>query len=193
MKTLLTILFIAIASQVQIQAQFQAQAPELDYYALADSYVADVPQIDMSGYLNELPSPYRKKTFWDKNKRAFAIVGYQIGTIALGAVGDGLDDSGHKEWGHTLKALEVGALMSGPFIFKMTKRDYLPYVSGYVFMRFALFDNIYNASRGLPGDHIGSVSWYDRMREELNAPPVGWGFAKGLSFVLGVGINFKYF
>ncbi len=182
MKYFSIILLLVLLAQVSIQAQFQAQAPELDYYALTDSYVTGGPQIDITGYLNELPAPYRKKTFWDKNKRAFAIIGYQIGTIALGAVGDGLNDSGHKEWGHTLQALEVGALMSGPFIFKMTRRDYLPYLSGYVFMRFALFDNIYNASRGLPGDHIGSVSWYDRMREELNAPSCGVGICEGIKF-----------
>ena len=52
-------------------------------------------------------------------KKGLAVAGYHLGTVALGAIGDGLYDSGSKEWSHALHAAEVGALISGPFVFNL--------------------------------------------------------------------------
>ena len=126
-------------------------------------------------------------------KRGLSVAGWQLASITLGAVGDGLMDSGEKEWGHALHAGEVLMLMSGPFLFQLDKRDYLPYVGGYVFLRFATFDYLYNATRGLPLSHVGTTSHYDKMIQEFNAPPSGWAFAKSISFIVGVSIPIKHF
>lgn len=140
------------------------------------------------------PMPLKQPpTWWGKHKRGIGIAAYHLGTVALGAVGDGLYLNGEKEWAHALQAAEVLALASGPFVFHMKKKEWLPYISSYAFIRFAMFDGIFNATAGLPVDYIGSTSYYDKFRQELNAPPGGWYFAKGLSLVLGIGITIKYF
>lgn len=126
-------------------------------------------------------------------KKGLAVAGYHLGTVALGAVADGLYDSGNKEWSHALHAAEVGALISGPFVFNLSRKEALPYLSSYVFLRMATFDPMYNATYGRPLNDIGGTSLWDKALQSVNSEPSGYWFARSIFFGLGVAIPIKYY
>ena len=45
-----------------------------------------------------------------QKKEALKVISLYSGSIILDAVGDGLNDSGHKAWGHLCNAGSVGAV-----------------------------------------------------------------------------------
>ena len=123
-------------------------------------------------------------------KRGLAVVGYHTATIALGAVADGLYDEGNKEWGHALHAVEIGAVIGGPFIFKPRGTgEILSYLLSYGFIRLALFDSFYNLTRDLPLLYAGNTSVYDNTMSGI--PPDGRAFIKSWSLVIGIAIPIK--
>ena len=122
-------------------------------------------------------------------KRGLAVAGYHIGTVALGAVADGLYDEGHKEWGHALHAAEVGALIGGPFIFKVKGNEVLSYLLSYGFIRVSTFDSFYNLTRDLPLLYNGTTSTYDNIMNTI--PPHGRAWYKSFSLVIGFAIPIK--
>ena len=119
-------------------------------------------------------------------KKGLAVASYHIGTVALGAVADGLYDDGHKEWGHAVNVAQVGALVSGPFIFKLQRSDALSYILSYGFIRLSLFDSFYNATRSLPILYEGNTSYYDKAMNKI--PDHGKAFIKSWSLVVGFAI-----
>jgi hypothetical protein len=122
-------------------------------------------------------------------KRGLAVAGYHIGTVALGAVADGLYDEGHKEWGHALHAAEVGALVGGPFIFKVKRNEALSYLLSYGFIRVGTFDSFYNLTRDLPLLYNGTTSTYDNIMNTI--PPHGKVWYKSFSIIIGFTIPIK--
>ena len=125
-------------------------------------------------------------------KKGLAIAGYHIGTVALGAVGDAQMDMGNKDFGHALHAVEVGALIGGPFIFKPKGSDQIiSYILSYGFLRFSTFDSFYNLTRDLPLLYNGDTSIYDRTMNQI--PEVGRAWYKSCSLVLGIGLPIKYY
>ena len=125
-------------------------------------------------------------------KKGLAIVGYHTATIALGAVADGLSDDGYKEWGHALHAVEVGALISGPFIFKPRgTSEIAAYICSYGFLRFSLFDGFYNMTRDLPLLYNGTTSTYDEIMNMHTDFGKGWW--KTCSLIVGISIPIKSF
>ena len=125
-------------------------------------------------------------------KRGLAVAGYHIGTVALGAVADGLYDDGYKEWSHALHAAEVGALIGGPFIFKPRGGgEIASYILSYGFLRFTFFDSFYNLTRDLPLLYNGSTSTYDELMSQM--PDHGKAWYKSFSCVLGFAIPIKEF
>ena len=119
-------------------------------------------------------------------KKGLAVAGYHIGTVALGAIADAQYDMGNKNLSHTLHAVEVGALISGPFIFKVKKGEALSYVLSYSFIRFSFFDSFYNMQRDLPIMYNGTTSTYDEVMSKM--PDHGKAFYKSWSLVLGFAI-----
>ena len=124
-----------------------------------------------------------------QNWRGLAVVGYHVGAIALGAVADGLYDEGHKEWGHALHAVEIGAVIAGPFVHKIKGNEALTYILSYGFLRFSLFDSFYNLTRDLPLLYSGSTSGYDKAMSKI--PEHGRAWYKGCSLVVGIAIPIK--
>ena len=125
-------------------------------------------------------------------KRGLAVVVYHTATIALGAVADGLYDDGYKEWGHALHAVELGAVLAGPFIHKPRgAAEIVSYLISYGFLRFSFFDAFYNWTRGLPMNYIGSTSHYDQFFAQM--PPDGRAWWKSCSLVVGIAIPIKSF
>ena len=119
-------------------------------------------------------------------KKGLAVAGYHIGTVALGAIADGLYDDGHKEWGHAVNVAQVGALVSGPFIFKLQRSDALSYILSYGFIRLSLFDSFYNMTRDLPLLYEGNTSYYDKVMNTI--PDHGKAYIKTWSLVVGFAI-----
>ena len=118
--------------------------------------------------------------------RPVSIAAYHIGTVALGAVADGLYDEGHKEWSHALHAAEVGALIGGPFLFKVQRSEALSYILSYGFVRLSVFDFAYNRTRGLPALYQGTTSTYDKVMNKI--PPDGRMWIKSWSLIVGFAI-----
>ena len=119
-------------------------------------------------------------------KRGLAIAGYHVGTVALGAVADAQFDMGNKNAAHFLHAVEIGAVIGGPFIFKIERSEALSYILSYGFIRFSLFDSFYNATRDLPLLYNGTTSAYDRFMNTV--PDHGKAWAKSWSLVVGFAI-----
>jgi len=119
-------------------------------------------------------------------KRPVKIILYHTSTIALGAVGDAVYDNGNKNLGHALKGMEVGALIAGPFINKIQKREALDYILSYGFLRFSFFDAFYNMSRDLPLLYNGTTSNYDKIMNQM--PPHGRAWYKGGSLMIGISL-----
>ena len=55
-------------------------------------------------------------------------------------------------------------------------------ILGFVFVRFALFDVIWNISRGVKWNYYGTTKWYDRTMYELGS--FGW-MVKAISGIIG--------
>ena len=125
-------------------------------------------------------------------KKGLAVVGYHALTIAAGAVADGLYDDGYKEWSHALHAVEVGALITGPFIFKPRgTSEIAAYICSYGFLRFSLYDGFYNMTRDLPLMYNGTTSEYDKFMSKI--PDHGKAWIKSCSLIVGISIPIKSF
>lgn len=123
-------------------------------------------------------------------KRPVAISLYHVGTVLAGSLGDAYNDSGNKPLGHTLKALEVAALISGPMLFKLSKREYAPYIATYVGWRVVGYDYLYNAARKLPLDYLGKSSNWDRFLSKQQ--PSGIVFARSIVLIATIHIPIRY-
>ena len=110
------------------------------------------------------------------------------GSIALNAIGDGLNHSGNKDLGHICNALSIGITLSIPLFIEVDKSNWYWYLLEYSFIRFATFDYIHNLSAGLPYDYVGSTSYYDRTLGDQNML-----LPKTLSLSVGIAINFQQF
>lgn len=86
------------------------------------------------------------------------IIAVYTGSILLNAIGDGLNDSGDKGWGHACNALSTGFLLTSPLILDYEKSKWGWYLTSYISLRIALFDYTYNTTRGLPLNYIGGTS-----------------------------------
>lgn len=56
-------------------------------------------------------------------------------------------------------------------------------VTGFVFVRFAIFDVLWNLSRGVEWNYYGTSKWYDRVMYELGS--FGW-FLKAIAGAVGI-------
>jgi hypothetical protein len=128
----------------------------------------------------------RPMTFWEKNGRAIGVTAWHMATVACGAIGDGLNDRGDKQWGHTLKALEAGMLISGPFVWKVERRELVAYIAPYVLHRYAAYDMYWNAIMDQDLLYNGQSSGYDKVMNQM--APGGKVWTKSISFGLAIAI-----
>ena len=114
-------------------------------------------------------------------------------SIALSAVGDALNDEGHKTWGHACNATSTGILLVAPFVLDIDRRNWYLYPLSYTFIRFGVFNPVYNSVRGLPLGYAGSSSITDRAINQFSVPD-NWNVAMhSLSLVVGVSIPINDF
>jgi len=121
-----------------------------------------------------------------KKYEAVKIISTYASSIVLDAMGDGLNDSNHKNWGHLCNAASVGILLTSPFIIDYDKNKWGYYLTSYVALRVALFDYTYNTTRDLPLNYIGNSSYWDKGMQKLNPPDTY--MIRGVYFILGVAI-----
>ena len=117
------------------------------------------------------------------------VIGIYSGSIILNAVGDGLNDSGTKGWGHACNAASIGLLLSSPFIIDYDKKKWYWYLISYTSLRIAFFDYTYNATRGLPINYIGGTSTWDKTLKKMNPPNTYMGRGVFLGFGIAIPIN----
>lgn len=108
--------------------------------------------------------------------------------VTLNAIGDGLNDSGHKPVGHVCNAVAIGGLLMSPYFLDVDKSTWVHYLASYVSIRVALFDPIYNETRGLPFDYIGTTSLTDKGLRKLGPQRGLVMFTRSVFLVVGVSI-----
>jgi len=116
-----------------------------------------------------------------------------VGSIALDAIGDALYDNGNKFGGHAFSAAATGLLIASPFILNVDKRKWPLYFASYIGFRIALFDPIYNTTRGLPVGYIGDTSYWDKGLQEFNPPTGIQMFGRAVIFTFAITMTIKEF
>ncbi len=112
--------------------------------------------------------------------------------VIFDAVGDALNDSGRKGIGHLLQVIFVGVLLMSPFFIDIALNSWGWYLAAYICLRIALFDPVYNISRGLKWYYIGKTSLWDKARMVF-MPPAGMElFARVIFLIAGIGIVINY-
>ena len=94
-------------------------------------------------------------------------------------------------WGHAVRAAGIGTLLTIPLVID-EKKDVLPFLGSYLFIRAATFDPIYNAVRGVEWNYHGETSYWDKGWNAVNMPPDGEAWVRSISLVLGVAIQINY-
>jgi hypothetical protein len=122
---------------------------------------------------------------------AWRTIGIYSSSIILNAVGDGLNDSGQKGWGHLCNATSVGLLLVSPKLMNYEKEKWGWYVASYIGLRIGMFDYTYNMTRQLPVNQIGGTSWWDKGLKALNSPNTYLG--RAVFFTIGFAIPFNEF
>lgn len=89
--------------------------------------------------------------------------------VGLDALSDGLRDE-YKKYSHLLDVLLVVVLLLLPYLYPVCEYNIFNYIISYIFIRFVLFDYIYNLVRGLPYHYLGSTSYYGIIFRKI--PPV---------------------
>ena len=119
------------------------------------------------------------------------VIGIIASSVILEAIGDSKYDAGQKEIGKLYQAASVGILLASPFLLDIDRKKWGWYFASYISFRVALFDPIYNLTRGLPIGHIGTTSFWDAGMEKFN-PPLGaqmWGRSMFLIVSISIPIN----
>ena len=113
------------------------------------------------------------------------------GAVITEAIADGLYYNGQKPAAHFVGALSTGLLLSYPIWGKLTT-DGDPFwaIPAYICFRVALFDPIYNHTRGLPISYVGSTSTWDNMVSKVN-PGDGLMFMRAVVLTFGIRLTFE--
>jgi hypothetical protein len=125
------------------------------------------------------PQPYR-------------MIATNIAAVSLDAIGDGLrdqawatHDNSLSKWGHLAHVGSTGLLISVPLGQKFDAYDWFIYASTYLATRAAIFDPIYNMTRGLPWDYHGESSLWDNVIGKAD-PGDGMKFMRTVFFTFSV-------
>ena len=147
--------------------------------------------------LLDMPEGYAeaKTMSYDYHKRdhsnSWRVAGLFAASIILDAVGDGLNDDGDKVWGHALNATSKGLLIASPFIVDIDRSKWHYYAASYITMRMALFDPVYNTTRGLDIGYIGNSSVWDKGMQKFNPPPGAQLWGRGVMMGFSLTMTFK--
>lgn len=116
----------------------------------------------------------------------YYLFAFIILSIITGAVGDGLFDRDEKFLGKLLKDLEILIFLFIPLLFNDYAIIWGYFFLGYIGIRFALFDYIYNLIKGNKLTYISNTGWLGKFMTKLNAPPYAWLFARIIFLIAGI-------
>jgi hypothetical protein len=112
--------------------------------------------------------------------------------VVFEAVPEALYDEGRKTLAGVFEfvyravvTLVLFAWMVGVPAFHAREQSLLILLIGYVLLRFALFDYIYNAIRGVELNYIGTTKLWDRFLRSLKIHPSLLLFIRGIAFLWG--------
>ena len=135
----------------------------------------------------------------NKSPNAWRIIATNITAVSLEAIGDGLRDNAwitHNSTtstiGHISQAMGTGLIISIPLGQSFTTSEWFNYVASYILTRIAIFDPIYNTTRGLPWDYHGGSSLWDIAMDGAD-PGDGLIVARGVTFIVSVSIPLQIF
>lgn len=122
--------------------------------------------------------------------KPYLIISYLLTCVIIGAMADGLFDEGIKVWAHAVDALETGLIISGAFLFKLQRHDWLAFIIAYICWRVVGFDYTYNLVRDLPLSYMGGTGWWDMLLAQWI--PGGVLFGRCIFLLAAVAIPFKH-
>ena len=128
------------------------------------------------------------KPFLSNSTRIIIIFG---SSILLNAIGDGMNDNGRKDIGHTLNALSTASLLTLPIFTRLTRNNAIYFFVGYSLLRFSMFNYTYNITRGLPLSYTGNTSYPDKFINRFD--PNGLAFLRMITFTVGINICLDQF
>ena len=131
----------------------------------------------------------QQQTFFERIPEPVKVITIFVSSITLDAVSDAMiAQNKNTVLAHSLDAVNIGMLLSTPFILDIDKNNWFAYLTSYVCFRIALFDPIYNVTRGYPiaGERY-PVSLWDKALIKVNPPPGAEIFAR--SMFLGIAIT----
>jgi len=118
-------------------------------------------------------------------------LGLFTGSIALNAIGSGLNYNNHKDLGHALEAASVGTMLIIPLVINVDKKKWIWYIGTYSLLRYGMFDPMYNLAKGRDIFYQGNTGAIDKISG--NFSPQFIYTTKALAFVIGVTIDLKKF
>ena len=134
----------------------------------------------------------------ERRNKTISTLAIQVGSVALNAVGDALLDRGRYEgnqnmmaWGHVARAGSIATLLTVPLVID-DKKDFLPFIGSYIFIRAATFDPIYNSVRGVDWNYHGNTSYWDRAWNKAKMPPHGEAWIRTWALTVGFAIQINY-
>jgi len=131
----------------------------------------------------------------DYTPNPYRIIATNIASVTLDAIGDGLRDESWatgkdiSKYGHVCNAASTGLLLTIPLGQSFTTREWITMIASYTLIRAAIFDPIYNKTRGLPFNYIGDNSYWDKALG-LSNPPDGFIMGRVVFLTVGISINF---
>jgi len=135
----------------------------------------------------KLQYDFKPEKRWKLSEPAKVILLFSSSVI-LEAIGDAKYDQGQKELGKLFQAASVGLLVASPFLLDINKSKWGWYFASYVSMRVALFDPVYNLSRGLHMGYTGNTSFWDKGVQMFD-PPYGMKvFGHSVIFIFAISI-----
>ena len=114
-------------------------------------------------------------------------------SVILEAIGDAQYDNGNKEIGKLYQAVSTGILLASPFLLDIDKKKWGWYFASYISMRVALFDPVYNLTRGLPMGYIGNTSYWDKGVRAFSPTEGMKIFGHSVVFIFAISIPLNHF
>lgn len=114
------------------------------------------------------------------------------GQVIFEACGDAMMDEGNKELGHILQLSSFGIALTTPYVVDLQRDKWWVHLIVYSTTRLLLFDYTYNVARGLPLNHIGSTSYWDKGLSRLGSKS-NFLLPRAGFFVVGVSIAIRHY
>jgi len=91
------------------------------------------------------------------------LISLYLASIITDASGDALNNTNKKGIGHIFAMLSVGILLTMPFLVDFDIPKWYSYMFIYAFLRFAIFDVVWNLVAGQKWNYIGITSFMDKF------------------------------